>query len=194
MRCCGGLPVSDIDDEQHFETDSTPRISILEVLPDFAGEQHEGGWFPLHAAVLSGDRELVNMVLDCSEVDVNAVRKPASDDLDSATSADLRHELGTRVVDTDGATPLHYACMTGNIEIIRLLVDHGADFKAKDKKQRKPIDYFNLDKHLDAVAVYREMYDQWKENEEFFKGMSYSCFVHVARIDRVFALSSLRQV
>ncbi|KAL5512881.1 hypothetical protein ACEPAH_3279 [Sanghuangporus vaninii] len=59
--------------------------------------------------------------------------------------------------------------MIGNIDIIRLLVERGALMKAKDSKQRRPIEYFDFDRHSGVVSAFKDLYVEWKEREEFFK-------------------------
>ncbi|KAL5537235.1 hypothetical protein ACEPAF_1058 [Sanghuangporus sanghuang] len=145
------------------QRDAKAVSRMLEAAPRLVGKRHEGGWFPLHAAVLSGDVEIVKLVLACPKADVNAVYQS------SLTAMDCEYELGTRVDDTHGATPLHYACMVGNSDIIRMLVERGAPMKAKDGKQRDPTEYFNLRQDLEAATVFRDLYLKRKENEELFK-------------------------
>ncbi|KAL5512878.1 hypothetical protein ACEPAH_3276 [Sanghuangporus vaninii] len=145
------------------QRDAKAVSRMLEAAPRLVGKQHEGGWFPLHAAVLSGDVEIVKLVLACPKADVNAVYQSR------LTAMDREYELGTRVNDTNGATPLHYACMVGNSDIIRMLVERGALMKAKDGKQRDPTEYFNLRQDLEAATVFRDLYLKRKETEELFK-------------------------
>ncbi|KAL5492069.1 hypothetical protein ACEPAI_3516 [Sanghuangporus weigelae] len=145
------------------QRDAKAVSRMLEAAPRLVGKRHEGGWFPLHAAVLSGDVEIVKLVLACPKADVNAVYQL------TLTAVDRESELGTRVDDTNGATPLHYACMVGNSDIIRMLVERGALMKAKDGKQRDPIEYLNLRQDLEAATVFRDLYLKRKENEELFK-------------------------
>ena len=137
---------------------------MLEAAPRLVGKRHEGGWYPIHAAVLSGDVEIIKLVLVCPKADVNAAYKSTS------AAVDRESELGTRVDDTNGATPLHYACMVGNADIIRMLVESGAHMKAKDNKSRDPTEYFNIQQDLEAAIVFRDLYLKRKAEEELFKG------------------------
>ena len=155
--------------------------SMLELNARLARKQHEGGWFPLHAAVLTGDIEFVRLLFDQPKVDVDAVYSPRSDDCfrclhsesrKTISAADREYELGTRLEGIGGATPLHLACMVGSVEIIRLLVDHGAFFGVKDQEQREPIEYFDTQQHSDAIAAYNKMYSEWKEHDKHFKSAS----------------------
>ncbi|KAL5492074.1 hypothetical protein ACEPAI_3521 [Sanghuangporus weigelae] len=136
---------------------------ILEVEPRLVAQRHEGGWYPIHAAALTGDLEVVRSLLAFPKVDVNAAYNSTS------ASVDREREFGSSVDNTDGATPLHFACMTGDIDIIRLLVEHGSSMKANDSKQRRPIEYFDFDRHSETIAAFKDLYVKWKEREEFFK-------------------------
>ena len=139
--------------------------SMLEIEPRLASKQHEGGWYPLHVAVLTGDLELVRSLLTRPKVDVNAEYDSTSFDVNK------ERELGSVIDNADGATPLHFACMTGSIDMVRLLVEHGATMNAKDNRRRKPIEYFDFDQHSEAIATFKDLYGLWKEREGFFRGM-----------------------
>ena len=40
----------------------------------------------------------------------------------------------------DGRTPLHWAALYGQLEVVQLLLRHGADKELKDKYGEKPVD------------------------------------------------------
>ncbi|KAL5512880.1 hypothetical protein ACEPAH_3278 [Sanghuangporus vaninii] len=137
---------------------------ILEAAPFLVGKRHEGGWFPLHAAVLSGDIEIVKFIISCPDTNITSVYKS------TGASVDIGCELGTHGEDTSGATALHFACMVDNAEIIHLLVECGAFFEHEDDKKRVPIEYFNILQDLEPAVVFRDLYLKWKRHEELFKG------------------------
>jgi ankyrin repeat protein len=62
-------------------------------------------------------------------------------------------ELG-RDTDSDGAdwTPLHWASRWGHVQVVKELLDHGADIDAKDEGGGTPLLYACLNGHL-AVVV-----------------------------------------
>ena len=68
----------------------------------------------LHFAVTENDASLVNNILKTSDVDVNAKRPP-------------------------GITPLHQACMSGNVDCARVLVLNGAKVNMKDWQGRSAL-------------------------------------------------------
>ena len=53
----------------------------------------------------------------------------------------IDRKLNLNTINNEGKTPLHLAMKKGNIDIIELLIENGANTKIKDKKGKKPIDY-----------------------------------------------------
>ena len=47
---------------------------------------------------------------------------------------------GVNCFDSMGNTPLHFAGMTGNLEMIKLLVNYGGDPTQKNKNNETPVD------------------------------------------------------
>ena len=41
--------------------------------------------------------------------------------------------------DDDGSTPLHAACIRGNLEVVRLLLAHGAEVGMRNKKNESAL-------------------------------------------------------
>jgi cytohesin len=73
--------------------------------------RNKTGSTPLHDAALSGNKEVIEMLL--------------------ARGADVSAQ------DSESkSTPLHYAASFGRLEAVRTLVEHGADVSAKDSKGR----------------------------------------------------------
>jgi S1-C subfamily serine protease len=59
----------------------------------------------------------------------------------------------------DSDTPLHYAVAFENIELIHILLEHGADISKKNKKGLNPVEFairFNKKDSLAAIANYAE--------------------------------------
>lgn len=60
------------------------------------------------------------------------------------------------------ATALHYACLIGSLDIIKLLLDRGASHEALDAQGRKPLECFNLHTvDMEVVKDYNELYSAW---------------------------------
>ncbi|KAH8111537.1 P-loop containing nucleoside triphosphate hydrolase protein [Phellopilus nigrolimitatus] len=113
----------------------------LNAAPCLAKTRHDALWYPLHAAVLSGDMDIVKLVLAQPGIDVCVVDKSTPDTCNKLVREE---ELGICAgTTTKGATPLHYACMVGNIDIIKALLERDAAFHAVDDKGWTPVDYFD---------------------------------------------------
>jgi ankyrin repeat protein len=56
--------------------------------------------------------------------------------------------------DVNGQTPLHLACYAGDFKVVKLLVKHGADKSARDRKNLRPLDLCSnkmVMKHLSSL-------------------------------------------
>ena len=70
-----------------------------------------------------------------------------------------------KTVKVKNATALHYACMAGNMDIIKLLIDKGASPGQGDWKGRMPMEYFD-DQHVEEMKEFHEIYKKWLERKE----------------------------
>lgn len=50
-------------------------------------------------------------------------------------------EIDVNLVDSDGWTPNFYAIEVGNTDVVKILLEHGADVELKDMQGRKPLSY-----------------------------------------------------
>ena len=136
---------------------------ILEAAPCFAPMKHPDGWYPLHAAVLTGEVALVELILTCVGVKVDVEDGCCNPNGDAKERR--RDELCGGILEgqrTYRATPLHYACRVGKLDIINLLVEKGASVGAADDKKRTPLEYFVFDAEDNAVLkAYHDMYKKW---------------------------------
>ncbi|KAI0281936.1 ankyrin repeat protein, partial [Russula aff. rugulosa BPL654] len=89
---------------------------------------------PLHSAACR-DLEMVEVLLEYG-VDVNAQNSYCRTPLSFAAGAGRR----SKYTDSSGFTPLHDASEDGNIEIARVLLEHGANVEVKDNEGRTPLD------------------------------------------------------
>ncbi|XP_071507636.1 uncharacterized protein [Diadema antillarum] len=58
--------------------------------------------------------------------------------------------------DSEGATPLHYGAMSGNPHVCRLLIEHGADIRAKEVNDMTPLMNAIVSGHEDLVDIFIE--------------------------------------
>ena len=62
--------------------------------------------------------------------------------------------------DKDGWTPLHYAArFSSTPAAVSLLLDRGADPKARDKDDKLPVEYAAENEKLKDTAVYWRLHD-----------------------------------
>jgi len=54
----------------------------------------------------------------------------------------LEHKAAINIPRDDGETPLHAASRNGHTEVVRLLLEHGADPHARDRNDQTPSDTF----------------------------------------------------
>jgi ankyrin repeat protein len=81
--------------------------------------------------------------------------------LEAAQAGDLSlirqlHANGVSIVsisDYDLRTAGHLACVEGNIEIVKYLKQHGANFSMKDRWGRTPMDDAHSSDHHDIIAL-----------------------------------------
>jgi len=109
-----------------------------------------GGMTPLHIACMGNDRGMIERLLDCKGVDVNAVDKKRRTSLHTlleygagrvAVDADANVELcrlllsrgaSLDALDNDGNTALHMACKSWDVRLINFLSGKGCDVDAKN--------------------------------------------------------------
>ena len=61
-----------------------------------------------------------------------------------------------------GVTPLHRAAKLGNLEVAKVLLNHGADAAALDDEQETPADYAAEKEHKALSAMLRK----WEEDAQ----------------------------
>jgi hypothetical protein len=127
---------------------------------------------PLHAIASGKDVEMVQVLLDCG-VDVNSLDTFGSTPLDFASSTGLQSSFNEpgivrSLLDhgaipnvraegrTDGLTTLHRAILKGRIEMVRLLVEHGANVEMKDQRGRTPLDLALAEQRDDIINLLLE--------------------------------------
>lgn len=78
----------------------------------------------------------------------------------------LKHSGNPNVKNIFGFTPLHYAALSRNQEILQLLLTYGADPQSEDIMGRKPIDVITLGISDEEVAAMRRDYNYFISTEE----------------------------
>lgn len=72
-------------------------------------------------------------------------------------------EFSSRIsplADTSGFTPLHYAVIIGDMEMIKLLLSHGADPTIKNAEGHPPKDYFDAEDQPQALLKLLEQAEE----------------------------------
>ncbi len=75
--------------------------------------------------------------------------KPGHDN--GTVSAEVDPNSITNIQDADGRTPLHWAAYAGRLEMVKLLLEHGADVRSRDKWNQAPLYDASRAGHLEVV-------------------------------------------
>ena len=79
-------------------------------------------------ATIEGDVNLLKRTIDSSHVNINYMRPP-------------------------GTAPLHQACMTGNLDVVELLIKNGANIYLRDHRELSPLQIANLYGHFEIAEL-----------------------------------------
>jgi ankyrin repeat protein len=115
-------------------------------------------WTPLHSAALYGYPEFTRTLLQFRADRSNR-------QISSHLISNQRHpstvglmlkgrDLDINAQDMDGFTPLHLASAAGVLDVVRLLVEHGADTEARDKAGRTPFQVALVKGHDEITNYY----------------------------------------
>ncbi|KAL5248928.1 hypothetical protein ACHWQZ_G017953 [Mnemiopsis leidyi] len=119
--------------------------------------QNVGGNTPLHVAAYNGNNESVELLLN-SKSDPSVINEKGELPLHRAV---IQGHIGTAkllipVTDINitckGKSALHTAARTGNVEMIKLLLDNGADIKLLDSKNRSVLHYGAISGNVPTLA------------------------------------------
>ena len=113
--------------------------TLVSANPSLRLELDESKRTPLHWAVLSSDASLWTLVFDPKALEMHDVvgLTPVHlavmnrDTAEPLTGLLARGAAADRPTRLEKATPLHWAAEQGNVEAIRILLDHGADLHSQ---------------------------------------------------------------
>ena len=135
--------------------------------PGLVGQWSHDGWPPLHLAAFFGHRETAEALLDAG-ADVRAVARNSEANLAiNAAAAGPRTDRRPEVVrlllargspvdgrgSPAGHTPLHEAAFNGDLALVRLLIDSGADRSLRTPEGDTPLDIATKHKRAEVVRL-----------------------------------------
>jgi ankyrin repeat protein len=120
---------------------------LLRDQPDLVGSQDTAGQTPLHSAAEFGEIEMATLLLE-SGASTAAVDHQGQTPLDLAAAkgnteaAILLVKSGAAVLRLPGiVTPQHRAAEQGNLELLEVLANAGADLNAEDSQHQTPLEF-----------------------------------------------------
>lgn len=131
------------------------------------------GQTALHLAAKYGNEKILQLLLGKSEVNVNV-----HDDYLKSTPLILACQKGHKQIvsallqrpdcdvnlsDVRGSTPLHHACGSGSLEIVKILVEHGATIKKKNNFGNTA---FHRAACFDCVSIIQYLVEYSSKNED----------------------------
>jgi ankyrin repeat protein len=119
------------------------RTDVVEVLLENGADVNAKDAFsntPLKLAFANGRIRIAKMLIERAEVDGNVLFDAVWYGDAELVGAILRR-VDPNVRDAYGRTPLHIAALRGFVEIVRLLLQHGADPNARDENGRSIMHY-----------------------------------------------------
>ncbi|KAJ5467810.1 hypothetical protein N7475_005562 [Penicillium sp. IBT 31633x] len=138
------------------------RSSMPREFPDSDISEQESCLPPLHAAVDAEDVDHVRQLAETAEADDLAAALCRSCRLGKTSIVQALIETGRCDVNetVDGDTPLFLASTDAHLDIVKLLLQHGADVAIKSKNKRdKPATYTPLHGVADGLYPYQEFKD-----------------------------------
>ncbi|KLO08734.1 P-loop containing nucleoside triphosphate hydrolase protein [Schizopora paradoxa] len=142
----------------------------VSALPRLASTKHFLGFYPLTSALLSGDPEIVQLIIAQAGVSPNC--KTDACELSLAEDDILRSEFSAnpchRLI--SGATAMHYACMTNKSQMIQIICRVSNDFLSKDDSDKAPDDYIDSssDEGFEALRGFIAAREQWETRRDSF--------------------------
>ena len=141
LLCAGAILLQFSANAQTDQNTKTERLLKTELDP-FAFD--ENGWTHLHWAAVADDGKAIRKLI----IEMEAFPDPVSDSGDDFTNPSKFSDTGKRRAQVLGVkifhnnraeTPLHIAALFSKIVAASVLIDSGADVKAKDKHGDTPL-------------------------------------------------------
>ncbi|XP_061372320.1 ADP-ribosylation factor GTPase-activating protein AGD1-like [Gastrolobium bilobum] len=111
-------------------------------------------------SIYANDKKAVYRHIVQSDVDVNAISRQAlsggdSFNVASSSNSNISSQNENRLIEDikDGSSVLHLACLTGDVGMVELLLQRGADINAYDSSGRTPLHYCIIRTKTEAAKV-----------------------------------------
>ncbi len=123
--------------------------NATEVLLEYGANpnvQNKKKLLPLYYAIKKGNCKAASLLLKVTDRDLLGLKDENGNTLlhlaiDKCRELvqELLLNIDINAANSDGNTPLHYACFNRDVEMIRLLINHGANIRAKNKYEITPL-------------------------------------------------------
>lgn len=135
--------------------DNSFRIRrVLTKSPHIAGEQDINGWTLLHVAVMNEFMYFVDYITNINRSTVN-VRGTGFQ-----TCSQFVNHTYAHFSTVEGATPLHIACLYGNLNMIEHLLKSGADWTITDDSGWTPEHYMLTGPGENYAPIFKRMCEE----------------------------------
>ncbi|KAH3780268.1 NF-kappa-B inhibitor alpha-like [Dreissena polymorpha] len=173
--------------------------TVLNTFPDHDILNHQNDSYrqtPLHLAVLTKRTDTVHCLLDLGAQTTfqdNQLRTPAHIACGNGDIESLKALLETdenkltrsiRLYDNKGQTCLHIAVLHSNLDIAHILLDHGADINAPDRKSGRTALHFAVEAGDISMITFLQGYPGIKIDARTFAGESPAQLAYERRATR----------
>ncbi|XP_037804170.1 trichohyalin-like isoform X2 [Penaeus monodon] len=137
-----------------------------------SGKKSEAGVTPLHLAAEAGYDLVMEALLEAG-ADITATDSNGFQPVHWATTQVtalavlLNHDCNLSAQARDLSTPLHHAATEGKLDVVKWLVQNGADSTIKDKDGRLPVDRAKKKKHRDVADYLKRAKPRGKSSSVF---------------------------
>lgn len=127
---------------------------------------NEIGLTPIHAAIMNQDRRHIDRLLEIEELDINnnsfmgasplylSIRRG---DIETVQKLLLKKNLDIKSISpNEKYSALIFASKTGELEIVEILVENGADLNYKDINGQTAIDHARENNHTEIVTFLKK--------------------------------------